>query len=327
MIPRFNSSLSVYPLYRNARGLVRKHTRVSILAAAAVAAGGLGTAAAVTGTTPWSAAAGGVAASTHIASGVATGHAGTSTVDAVAGVKAPAKAVAHAAPAQLDSSHAHAPATAGHAQAPTAALAMAQAPAGHAPAAKAQPIQPRAVKLPAAPAKPAAPVRSAAPAKPAAPRPAAAPATPYTIYDSVTPGSIPQGQQVATYANGNYAAQASAVAGRSHVLWIDTNGSDPRANVLDVEPGDSTPAGAASWVQARLSGQPHSVAIVYTMLSEWPSVKSSISSLPAWMQGKVRYWIADPTGVPHVVAGSAATQWYWGNNYDITTANPNFQQG
>ena len=42
------------------------------------------------------------------------------------------------------------------------------------------------------------------------------------------------------------------------------------------------------------------------------------------MQSKVRYWIADPTGVPHVVAGASATQWYWGNSYDITTANPNF---
>ena len=43
-------------------------------------------------------------------------------------------------------------------------------------------------------------------------------------------------------------------------------------------------------------------------------------------QSHVRYWIADPTGVPHVVPGSSATQWYWGSSYDITTANPNFQQ-
>jgi hypothetical protein len=43
------------------------------------------------------------------------------------------------------------------------------------------------------------------------------------------------------------------------------------------------------------------------------------------MQSKVRYWIADPTGVAHVVHGSNATQWYWGQNYDITTANPGFE--
>jgi hypothetical protein len=108
------------------------------------------------------------------------------------------------------------------------------------------------------------------------------------------------------------------------VLWIDTNGSDPAADVLDVEPGDATPYGAAHWVQHRLSAQPDAVAIVYTMRSEWQQVKDNMAHLPGWMQSKVRYWIADPTGVPHVVPGSSATQWYWGNSYDMTTANPDF---
>ena len=40
------------------------------------------------------------------------------------------------------------------------------------------------------------------------------------------------------------------------------------------------------------------------------------------MQHQVRWWIADPTGVPHIVPGASATQWYWGHNYDITTARP-----
>ena len=40
------------------------------------------------------------------------------------------------------------------------------------------------------------------------------------------------------------------------------------------------------------------------------------------MQHQVRWWIADPTGVPHVVPGAQATQWYWGHNYDISTALP-----
>jgi hypothetical protein len=67
------------------------------------------------------------------------------------------------------------------------------------------------------------------------------------------------------------------------------------------------------------------VAIVYTMLSDWQAVKGYVGGLPSPMQAKVRYWIADPTGVAHVVAGSNATQWYWGQNYDITTANPGFE--
>jgi hypothetical protein len=116
------------------------------------------------------------------------------------------------------------------------------------------------------------------------------------------------------------------VAGHHSVLWIDANGSDPSANVLDVEPGDATPAGAAQWVDARLTHQPKSVAIVYTMMSDWQAVKDNVGDLPSWMQSHVRYWIADPTGVNHVVPGSSATQWYWGSSYDISTANPNFEQ-
>ncbi len=150
-------------------------------------------------------------------------------------------------------------------------------------------------------------------------------AAPYLVYDSVMPAAIPANQRVATYVNGPYAASSAAVAGREPVLWIDTNGSDPAASALDVEPGDATPAGAAQWVQQKLAAQPNSIAIVYTMQSEWQQVKDNIAALPGWMQSRVRYWIADPTGVPHVVPGSSATQWYWGSTYDITTANPDFQ--
>jgi hypothetical protein len=156
-------------------------------------------------------------------------------------------------------------------------------------------------------------------------QPPAAQAAPYLIYDSVMPAAIPANQRVATYANGPYAASSAAAAGREPVLWIDTDGSDPAASALDVEPGDATPAGAAQWVQQKLAAQPNSIAIVYTMQSEWQQVKDNIAALPGWMQSRVRYWIADPTGVPHVVPGSSATQWYWGSTYDITTANPDFQ--
>jgi hypothetical protein len=158
----------------------------------------------------------------------------------------------------------------------------------------------------------------------ATPQPAAAP-QPYWIYDSVTPSSIPSSSQaVAVYANGNYAAQTSQVGQRGLVLWIDTNGSDPHADVLDVEPGDATPPQAATWVAAKLDASPNSVAIVYTMRSDWGAVQSAINALPWWMPSHTRYWIADPTGVPHIVPGSQATQWYWGQNYDISTALPNF---
>lgn len=147
---------------------------------------------------------------------------------------------------------------------------------------------------------------------------------PYLIYDSVTPTAIPSHHVVATYATGPYAASQSDVAGRKAILWIDTRGYDPHAAALDVEPGDATPSMAASWAWHRLHVHPNAHAIIYTMRSEWAAAQSSIGTLPHWMQHHVRWWIADPTGYPHVVPGSNATQWYWGTHYDITTANPGF---
>ncbi len=155
-------------------------------------------------------------------------------------------------------------------------------------------------------------------------RQASSSSQPTTIYDSVSPTAIPSGQTVATYADGPYQATSASVADRGNVLWIDTNGSDPSANALDVEPGDATPAQAASWVSAKLTATPSATAIVYTFQSDWSAVQDSINTLPSSMQSHVKYWIADPTGTPHIVPGAAATQWYWGPNYDITMAQPGF---
>jgi hypothetical protein len=176
--------------------------------------------------------------------------------------------------------------------------------------------------------KKSAPSKSAsksAPSKSAPSKSAASEQKPYDIYDSVTPTDIPSNEgSVATYANGPFQASWSDVHGRSKVLWIDTQGDNPGANALDVEPGDATPTQAADWAKARLDAQPGSVAIVYTFRAEWGAVKAAIGTLPSNLQSKVKYWIADPTGVPHIVAGSTATQWYWGTHYDISTADPGF---
>jgi hypothetical protein len=197
-----------------------------------------------------------------------------------------------------------------------------QAPARH-PAAPHQAAQHHAAQHHAAPH---AVVRHQPKARPAVarrPRPVA-PLRPYEIYDSVTPAQIPAHRTVATYATGNYAASPAEVAGRRSVMWIDTTGSDYAASVLDVEPGDATPSLAENWAYHRLSEHRTGLARIYTMISEWPAVKSAVAALPSWMQSHVRWWIADPTGSPHIVPGSSATQWYWGSNYDITSATPHF---
>jgi hypothetical protein len=182
--------------------------------------------------------------------------------------------------------------------------------------------QPPAASAPAATAPATGSMHASA--RPAVQKHAAAAAKPSTIYDSVTPSSIPAGADAAVYSNGAYQASTAQVAGRKHVLWIDTNGSNTSANALDVEPGDATPAGAAAWVQAKLSKDHNATAIVYTFKSDWGQVISDINALPGWMHSHVQYWIADPTGTPHILSGATATQWYWGANYDITSASPGF---
>jgi hypothetical protein len=150
------------------------------------------------------------------------------------------------------------------------------------------------------------------------------PSQPYLIYDSVEPYAVPAGQPVATYADGPFATSPYAVAGHGKVLWIDVNGSDPQAGALDVEPGDATPGIAAQWALQRLTEQPSATAILYTTLAEWPEVQAAIGTLPTSMQSHVKYWVADPDGIPHMVPGASATQWYWGGTYDISTAEPGF---
>jgi hypothetical protein len=314
-------------LYGTTNHLARKHSRVSLLAAGAATAGMLTGVGAIVAAAPWDQAAGNVSSTVHGGSLASSGHSGTSALDIFGGAvhaSKPAKQSAggHGSPAKPTAAHESSPAS--KVAAPAKAASAKAAPAKAAPA-KAAPA--KAAPAKAAPAKAATTARVAKPAQHRAPRRAAnpEPSKPYLVYDSVTPYTLPSGQPAAVYADGSYAASSSEVAGHHSLLWIDTNGSDPSANVLDVEPGDATPAGAAQWVDARLSHQRHSVAIVYTMRSDWSAVQYEVGGLPSWMQSHVRYWIADPTGVPHVVPGSSATQWYWGSKYDISTANPDFQ--
>ena len=309
--------VSASPAYRATAGIARKHPRVSLIAASAAAVSVLGAAGFAAGAAPWGQAVGNVMSTTQVNASAASGQPGASLFEAITGAKAQdGKPLAGG---QLDTVRSATEAkNAAAAAQRQAAVATAQR------AAKAQAVAKQQAAAKQAAAKQAAAKQAAARAAAAKAKAHAAPASPYLIYDSVKPEKLPHGKAAAVYSNGRYAASSSQMRGRDSVLWIDTNGSDPGADVLDVEPGDATPYGAARWVQHRLSAQPNSVAIVYTMRSQWQAVKDNVAHLPGWMQSKVRYWIADPTGVPHVVPGSNATQWYWGDSFDVTTANPDF---
>jgi hypothetical protein len=271
-----------------ARRAVRKPSRLTVAIAAVATAGGM--AAAVGGTVAW-------ASDSHPAASHAAAYSDSANSKNRLTSDNLAPRVPDAKGKPQDLTHAAKPAgTASHAAA----------------------VKPAQAHKPAAPAKPKAPAKPAAKHKPAAP------AKPYQIYDSVTPSSIPAGKNVAVYGNGAYQASWSDVAGRGKVLWIDVHGNNTGCDALDVEPGDATPAEAAAWVKAKLSSQPNSKPIVYTMRSWWPAVTASMNSLPGWMHSHVKYWIADPTGYEHILPGADATQWYWGKSVDITTAKPGF---
>jgi len=182
---------------------------------------------------------------------------------------------------------------------------------------QARPAAPHTARASAAPAEPARSGHDA----PARRRGAVSgPARPYLIYDSVLPAALPAGHVAAVYATGPYAVRAAAVRPHGQVLWIDVRGTDPAADVLDIEPGCASPAMAAGWTATRLSRYPGSLAVMYTSIAEWALVKSEVADLPGWMQARIRWWIANPTGYPHLVPGSDATQWYWGSSVDISTA-------
>jgi len=330
-----NTVAAATSLTRTAGSFAGKHSRMSVIAASAAAAGMLGASGFAVGAAPWAQAFDNVA---HTAQGDGAATTGAFAFGTITGTKTAAGSTElDALHSAATSSHTTATALSRHAAKTTGTQAAAAKPAA------AKPATATAVTKKAAAANPAAKVAAAktAAAKAATARLAtaraqavaaklaaakAAAARPYTIYDSVEPGSIPSGAAAAVYATGSYATQPSSVAGHHSVLWIDTNGSDPGANVLDVEPGDATPAGAAHWVQQKLSDDRHAVAIVYTMKSDWQQVKDNVATLPGWMQSKVRYWIADPTGVAHIVPGASATQWYWGSHVDISTANPDLNR-
>ena len=171
MFPRINSRMSTSSLYNSTASLARKHSRVSLLAAGAAAAGMLGVAGASIGSAH---AMGNVTTTADTKSHASASQSNTSALDEVLGVQThatlPAKqpAASHASPRL---SAVPTPAKAAPAKAAPAKAAVAAKPAARAHATRA-----------AAAPRPAAQHKAAKPT---------GPTKPYVVYDSVTPGSLP----------------------------------------------------------------------------------------------------------------------------------------
>lgn len=143
------------------------------------------------------------------------------------------------------------------------------------------------------------------------------------MFDAVTASKEPKtGDLYAFYADGTY-ANGSAVKtlfpGKLYVSiavrWTT------RAQVLDVETGDATPAEAVQWCTKTMSDMANSQLTIYANTSTWPSVvaafKAAGVTLPQW-------WAAKYDGVATRAAGEIAKQYLSTTGYDESVVAPNW---
>lgn len=148
-----------------------------------------------------------------------------------------------------------------------------------------------------------------------------------TMYDSTTWSQIPRDAAiVAGYIDGLYAWPDTAwnsfpSAQKVTITVLGTKG----AKVADCETGDLTPEQAANWAVGELWNLRRPT--IYSNRSTWPAVCQALESLHVRVDD-VDWWAADPTGTPHLVEGSVATQYAWnqlgqtgGRNVDISLTN------
>jgi hypothetical protein len=123
--------------------------------------------------------------------------------------------------------------------------------------------------------------------------------------DSTTIGDIPIAGTsiVAVYSNGKYAVNPISVTarfGKTPVVWIDVLGTNPHADVLDVETGDATPATAVAWVKAKLA-LPHTYPpVIYCNRGNITAVFNALTGAGYKAGVHFRTWIATLDGTTTV---------------------------
>ncbi len=139
-----------------------------------------------------------------------------------------------------------------------------------------------------------------------------------TMYDGVDASRLPtDAQLVAGYVDGAFAWSARDWARfpRSVKVRIAVFSSTNDGEVLDVEPGNATPAESVDWVlKRRRAGTDPTV---YMNTSTWPTVRAAFSARKVT---EPHYWIAQYDGVASLPAGAVAKQYYNNNQagYDLS---------
>ncbi|HXR73345.1 hypothetical protein [Actinocrinis sp.] len=139
-----------------------------------------------------------------------------------------------------------------------------------------------------------------------------------TMYDGVDASRLPTNAQlVAGYVDGLYAWSAADWARFPHSVKVriavlsGTNDGE----VLDVEPGNATPAESVDWVLRRRGAGVDPT--VYMNTSTWSTVRSAFRARGV---AEPHYWIAQYDGVASLPAGAVAKQYYNNNQagYDLS---------
>ena len=129
------------------------------------------------------------------------------------------------------------------------------------------------------------------------------------LQDSTDPAAIVAPEAVAGYIDGLYRWPAEAWAsfpGIPHVT-ITVLGIHG-ARVCDCETGDLSSGAAAAWAVGELWSLRRPT--IYCNRSTWPQVIAALAGLKV-TPSQVDWWIADPTGTPHLIEGTVATQYAW----------------
>ena len=141
------------------------------------------------------------------------------------------------------------------------------------------------------------------------------------FFDSTTPAAI-HGVPLATlnvayYLDGRYQWTAAQIASFDGFKVPITVLGDLSAHVYDIESGDGTPAQGAGWCLRKIAlGQRPTL---YASKSSWAECVTALAAVKVPLAA-VDWWAADPTGMPHLVPGSAATQYAWGKEGTYDTS-------
>ena len=133
------------------------------------------------------------------------------------------------------------------------------------------------------------------------------------MYDGVDATRLPTSAQlVAGYVDGLYAWSAANWARfpNSVKVRVAVFSQTNDGQVLDVEPGNATPAQSVDWVLMRRRAGVDPT--VYMNTSTWPTVRGSFQARGV---AEPHYWVAQYDGIASIPAGAVAKQYY--NNNDL----------